>query len=93
MKVEIYSKTACPYCNRAKDYLRRNGIAYEEINYDDNTARQEMYDKLGLVGTQRTVPQIFVVDGSSRERIGGYNDLIHSDLLSRREAGTFTAEF
>jgi glutaredoxin len=49
-----------------------------------------MYDRFGLTEqSQRTVPQIFV-DGV---RLGGYSDLIKSDVEDRFNAGKFDADF
>ena len=89
MKIEMYSKTSCPWCSEAKDWLDARNIPYKLIVLDDIAARNAMYDSFGLEGTQRTVPQI-VVDG---ERIGGYDKLIHSDVEDRFNAGKFTADF
>ena len=82
MNVEIYSRTTCPYCTKAKAYLDKHGIQYTEHNVDDNSTKQAMYDSLGLQGPQRTVPQI-IVDGV---RVGGYSDLIVSDVAARWKA-------
>lgn len=87
MEVIVYSKTVCPYCTQAKNYLAKNGIEYTEINLDDNEARQAFYAKCG--GGVRTVPQIFV-DG---ERIGGFQELVKSDVVARHQAGNFDADF
>jgi glutaredoxin 3 len=81
--IEVHSKTICPFCHRAKSYLSQHGIAYQEYLYDDDGERQALYDRLGLEGRQRTVPQIFLVQGGIRERIGGYNDLLAANLPSR----------
>jgi glutaredoxin 3 len=89
MKIEVHSKTDCPYCVKAKAWLNERGIPFELFVYDDELERQQMYDRLGLVGSQRTVPQI-VVDGM---RIGGYTDLTKSDVADRANAGKFDEDF
>lgn len=89
MYIVIHSKTDCPYCKKAKDHLAQHGVPYDEFIYDDFDARQVMYDKFGLEGNQRTVPQI-VVDG---ERIGGFTELMQSDVVARAQAGRFDADF
>lgn len=77
MTTVIFTKTICPWCVRAKQYLSERGIHYTELVFDDDQERQEMYDELGLIGSQRTVPQIFwVKQDGDRERIGGYSDLL-----------------
>jgi len=66
-KIEIYSKSYCPYCKGAKDTLARLGLAYDEYeitNSDKLTA--EMQKRSG----RKTVPQIFIND----QHIGGGDD-------------------
>lgn len=70
--VVVYSKTHCPYCDRAKSMLKSKGIAYEEINLDGKAEEmQALVAKTGL----RTVPQIFI-DG---KLIGGFTDMAALD--------------
>lgn len=53
--IKLYSKPSCPYCDMAKAWLKKNDIAYEEINVmSDAKAKAKLFEK-GL----RTVPQIF----------------------------------
>jgi glutaredoxin 3 len=87
MEVTVYSKTICPFCTQAKNYLTKHGIAYTEVNLDDEEARKAFYAKCGP--GVRTVPQIFV----DNERIGGYQELIKSDVAARQQAGDFDADF
>ena len=67
--VEIYSKTICPYCDKAKFYFNSKGVEYKEYNVEDPKHMQEMMARNPLA---RTVPQIFI----DNELIGGYTDLI-----------------
>ena len=82
-KVEIYTKSWCPYCARAKDHLDRKGVRYEEIDVTDDSVRE-----LEMTGrsARQTVPQIFVDD----QHLGGHDDLIaaeHSGHLDRLLSG------
>lgn len=79
MLIELHSKTRCPGCVMAKEWLTERNIPFELFVYDDDSDRFAMYDRLGLEGPKRTVPQI-VVDGV---RLGGYRALINSDLEVR----------
>lgn len=55
MKLTVYSKTVCPFCVNAKNFLKAKNIDFEEINIENNTdARQLMLDK-----GHRSVPQIY----------------------------------
>lgn len=67
-KIIIYTTSICPYCDLAKNLLSRNNLQYEEINVEDEQARNKMIEK---AGGRRTVPQIFF-DGF---HVGGYDDL------------------
>jgi glutaredoxin 3 len=68
-KVEIYSKTFCGYCWRARSLLESKGIAFEEYVIDGGgPKREEMIER---AGGRTTVPQIFI-DG---RHIGGFSDL------------------
>ena len=80
MNIKVYSKTNCPYCVSAKNWLKQRGYAYEEIVIDNDGERQKFYESVG--NGVRTVPQIYV-DG---ERIGGFQDLIKSHLATNLNA-------
>jgi len=50
--VIIYTSTGCPYCAKAKAYLRSKGVSFKEINVSENPAAiQEMIRKSGQTGT------------------------------------------
>jgi glutaredoxin 3 len=68
-KVEIYTTTICPFCDRAKALLRKKGVSYDEIDVGaDPDLRRAMVQR---AGGRRTVPQIFI-DGVP---VGGSDDL------------------
>ena len=93
MTALIYSKTECPFCHATKLYLQEHQIPYQEVVYDDDQQRQQMYDELGLRDRQRTVPQIFIIDAAGhRTRIGGYTELRESGLIDQM-AVDFNADF
>ena len=49
--VRVYSTPTCPYCVRAKQFLKDNNIAYEDIDVSaDQQKAQEMMDKTGQMG-------------------------------------------
>ncbi len=50
-KVLIYSTPTCPYCVRAKNFMKENDIDYEDYNVADNTEkRNEMMNKSKQMG-------------------------------------------
>ncbi|HET9813827.1 MAG TPA: glutaredoxin 3 [Sphingomicrobium sp.] len=68
--VEIYVKTTCPYCWRAKHLLDSKGVDYTEIHVDfGGTERVTMIQR---ANGRMTVPQIFIAG----RHIGGCDDLM-----------------
>ena len=58
-KVKVYSTQACPFCVKAKDFLKEHKIEYEEIDVGKNPkAAIEMVHKSGQMG----VPVIEIGD-------------------------------
>jgi glutaredoxin 3 len=75
--VEIYSKSTCPYCIRAKRLLDSKAPGYREYPVDFGGP-----DKATMVqrsGGRTTVPQIFI-DG---RHIGGCDDLMELDRAGK----------
>ena len=69
MKVLIYTKDNCIWCDRAKILLDSKKISYNEIDLSDDSKRLKFYEKIG--DNVKTVPQVFIDD----KRIGGFQDL------------------
>ena len=68
--VEIYTKTFCPYCWRAKMLLESKGVAFNEIGVDfGGELRERMIER---AGGRSTVPQIFI----GERYIGGCDELM-----------------
>ena len=67
--VEIYSKSNCIFCDKAKHYFSQNDISYIEHNVEIAEVFEAL---LARNPNARTMPQIFVDD----ELIGGYTDLM-----------------
>ena len=66
--VTLYVTDWCPYCQRAKNLLTEKGLAFNEINVDDEPKfREEMIAR----SSRRTVPQIFI----GEQHVGGCDDL------------------
>ena len=43
MKAVVWSKPACPYCEKAKNLLKMKGIEYEEKNIAEGYKIQDLY--------------------------------------------------
>ena len=50
-KTIVYSTQTCPWCHRAKDFLRKHNIEFEDKDVaEDATARNELLQKSGRMG-------------------------------------------
>lgn len=49
--IKVYTTNACPWCVKAKQYLKSKDMVFEELNVQtDMTARQEMVNKSKQMG-------------------------------------------
>ena len=66
MKIEIYSKTNCIFCDKAKIKLQKYNpkILMLDVDY----SREDFFKKFP---NARTFPQIII----NEERVGGYSEL------------------
>ena len=49
--VKVYSTLTCPYCIKAKQFLKENSIEFEDIDVSANQEKaQEMIDRSGQMG-------------------------------------------
>ena len=71
--VEIYTKTFCSFCWRAKALLESKGVAFKEISVDFGGEEKERMVK--RAGGRTTVPQIFI----GEHHVGGCDDLVALD--------------
>jgi glutaredoxin 3 len=71
--LKVYSKSNCPFCDRAKHLLTQKGIVYEEVRVDLDPDAREFIMQAG----HRTVPQIYLGDQVFVE--GGYQGLAKLD--------------
>ena len=68
-KVEIYTKTFCGFCVRARHLLESKGVKFDEYVIDGGGPKRE--EMIQRANGRTTVPQIFI-DG---RHVGGCNDL------------------
>lgn len=66
--IEIFGKTQCPFCDKAKSLCESKGYEYTYKQLDVDFTREELFEQFP---DARTFPQIRV-DG---EAIGGYDEL------------------
>ncbi|WP_033211988.1 mycoredoxin [Kitasatospora phosalacinea] len=65
--VTMYSTTWCGYCNRLKSQLDREGIAYSEINIEQDPASASYVESVN--GGNQTVPTVVVVSASGEQSV------------------------
>ena len=78
--VTVYTTEGCPFCMRAKAFLDKRGVAYEErfISRTDHEGRQRLVNETGGY----TFPQI-IIDG---QNIGGWDELSTLDQRGELDA-------
>lgn len=70
--VEIYTKSYCPFCKRAKALLDAKGVSYQDYEVStDKKLQREMLVRSGRL----TVPQVFI----NNRHIGGSDDLAEAE--------------
>ncbi len=69
-KVIVYSTPTCPYCHAAKEFLKENKIAFEDVDVSKNQDRaQEMIEKSGQMGVPVLDINGTIIVGYDREAI------------------------
>jgi thioredoxin reductase (NADPH) len=67
-EITMYTKSWCPYCDRAKRLLTEKGQTWTEIDIEEQPGRR---DEMVKRSSRTTVPQIFIGD----RHVGGFDDL------------------
>jgi glutaredoxin 3 len=84
MRIQMYTTKWCGFCTRAKALLDAKGLAYDELEVDDDPGfRTKLFDLTG----GWTVPQILI----DARPIGGYSELRRLDLDGRLDELTAAA--
>ena len=75
-KVEIYSKSNCIFCDKAKHLFNSMNIEYVEHNAEDQATFTELMERNPAA---RTMPQIFI----NGTHVGGFDDLSAAEQSGR----------
>ncbi|GGL53954.1 glutaredoxin family protein [Sporolactobacillus putidus] len=72
-EIIVYTTNTCPYCHMVKNFLKKQGLPFQEVNVQQNPAAgQRLVETTGQMG----VPQINVngqwVLGYDPDRIMGF---------------------
>ncbi|KAJ1959995.1 Glutaredoxin [Dipsacomyces acuminosporus] len=70
--VMVFSKSYCPFCDRAKAALARHKVQFKAIELDLDQSGNEIQSYLFELTKQRTVPNIFV----NGHHVGGCDDTL-----------------
>lgn len=71
--ITIITKSSCPFCVWAKQFLDSLEREYTEIEVSSDP---EMYSKYKEISGMRTVPQIFDWEAIKENLIGWYDDMM-----------------
>lgn len=83
MQVIVHTKEGCPSCTLVKEFLTGIGVSFSIEEHNDPEQRHAVYDRFGLAGAARTMPQVVLADGDRVERIGGYEATLVSGIGAR----------
>ena len=68
--VKVYSTATCPWCIRAKQFLKENNIDFQNIDISgDQQAADELMQKSGQMGVPVLDIEGEIIVGFDRERI------------------------
>ncbi len=69
-KVKIYSTPTCPFCIRAKEFLKENNVLFEDTDVSTNQeAARDMIEKSGQMGVPVLDIDGQIIVGFDKERI------------------------
>ncbi len=69
-KVTVYGTPTCKYCVVAKDFLKENGVEFEEVNVsEDADKKKEMIEKSGQLGVPVITIDEKVIVGFSKDEL------------------------
>ncbi len=79
MRVEVYSAEWCRDCRAAKQFLEMHGVAYTEINVEEDPAA---FDEVLRHAGKRAIPQM-VIDGEWWQPYTPGRGLLYDELYVR----------
>ena len=68
----VFQSSYCPYCPKAKELLKRNGVPFTEVTLDHLNPNDQMEIANCIFGmNQRYVPYVYI----NKRRVGSYGEL------------------
>jgi glutaredoxin-like YruB-family protein len=78
MEVKIYMTPTCPWCQKAKEWLKKNRVSFQELDLSESdTYRDELIEK----SHQMAIP-VFDIDG---QIIIGFDEKKLEELLKKKK--------
>ncbi len=69
-KVKVYSTPECPYCKMVKEFLKKKGVDFEDIDISyDEEAVKELFKKSGRFDVPQTEINGKMILGFDKEAI------------------------
>ncbi|MGE7983688.1 glutaredoxin family protein [Solibacillus sp. NPDC093137] len=78
MEIIVYSSKSCGHCSNQKDFLNKNGIAFEERDVNNNEQYFKEFKALGGVGVPLT---LLKESGETKAVISGFDKQKLSEIL------------
>ncbi|MEM2957590.1 MAG: glutaredoxin family protein [Candidatus Freyarchaeota archaeon] len=70
VKVKVYSTPACPYCKMVKEFLKKRGVEFEDIDIsNDEEAVKELFQKSGRFDVPQTEINGKMILGFNKEAL------------------------
>ena len=70
MKIIVYSTSTCPYCDKAKEFLKKNKVKFKDIDVNENKqAAMEMIQKSGQTGVPVIDVDGVIVKGFDQDKL------------------------
>lgn len=74
--VKIYSTPECPWCKKTKAYLNSKGVAYEDINVQEDINGRNEFLKITSTGSLPTIDiDGKIIVGFDKEKLDEYLNL------------------
>lgn len=85
MEIKVYSTPTCFWCQKLKEWLKKNRISYQDLNIiESDTYRDEMIEK----SSQMAVPVTIIKEDDKEDVVVGFDELRLSQLLVKEKIPT-----
>lgn len=71
----VYTMNNCPYCEKAKEALKKANFKYEIKNIPERSEREDFYNHFNLVGPERTMPKMLIIADDKQVMVMSSNEI------------------